>query len=519
MKKFIKFAVIFLFVFIIGNNVFAQDYNVYKLDDGQTVIIKQVKSNPIVNIDTWVKTGSINENEQNNGVSHFLEHLFFKGTKAHPTGEFDKILESKGAITNAATSKDFTHYYITVPSKDFDTAIDLHADMLLNPLIPRKELEKERKVVMEEIAKDENNPSNKVYVNFNSLMYKNHPYKRKVIGNNQIIGNITREEILNYYNTHYAPSNMVTIIIGDVDIDHALSKIREDFKTSEVRNLTHNVNVPEKQLSQKREKTLYEDTQSGYMIIGSRGVNALNPDTYALDVLATVLGDGRASVLYQSIKERQQLAFSISADNSTYKEDGLFMISVNFTPDKTQKLESAIFNEISKIQKHGITQEQLQRAKSVIVRDTHYSRESISNISNEIGYTTILTDNPKFYDEYLNNINKVTANEVKRVADKYLGENKSAVSIVLPKAYQNKPATTLSEKVNAKTNATLVSQDLTTQKYLLADGSTLLITPNDLNDIVAININAKGGNFLEKIPGTAALMSSSMLKGTQNYTS
>src|SRR5574344_2154006 len=520
MKKFIKFAVIFLFIFIAGNNVFAQDYNVYKLENGQTVIIKQVKNNPIVTIDTWVKTGSINENDKNNGVSHFLEHLFFKGTQTHPTGEFDKILESKGAVTNAATSKDFTHYYITIPSKDFDTAIDLHADMLLNPLIPRKELEKERKVVMEEIAKDENNPSNKVYVNFNSLMYKNHPYKRKVIGNNQIIGNITREEILNYYNTHYAPSNMVTIIIGDVDIDHALSKIREDFKTSEVRNLTHNVNVPEKQLSQKREKTLYEDTQSGYMIIGSRGVNALNPDTYALDVLATVLGDGRASVLYQSIKERQQLAFSISADNSTYKEDGLFMISANFTPDKTQKLESAIFNEISKIQKHGITQEQLQRAKNVIERDTHYSRESISNISEEIGYTTILTDNPKFYDEYLNNINKVTTGDIKRVANKYLGENKSAVSIVLPKAYENKSEQSIDKqtsKTQKDSNAVLVSQTPSTQKYQLSDGSTLLISPNDLNDIIAINIDAKGGNFLEKIPGTAALTGATMLKGTQNY--
>src|SRR5574344_1781423 len=475
MKKFIKFAVIFLFVFIIGNNVFAQDYNVYKLDDGQTVIIKQVKNNPIVNIDTWVKTGSINENDKNNGVSHFLEHLFFKGTQTHPTGEFDKILESKGAVTNAATSKDFTHYYITIPSKDFDTAIDLHADMLLNPLIPRKELEKERKVVMEEIAKDENNPSNKVFVNFNSMMYKNHPYKRKVIGNNEIIGNITREEILNYYNTHYAPSNMVTIIIGDVDIDHALSKIREDFKTSEVRNLTHNVNVPEKQLSQKREKTLYENTQSGYMIIGSRGVNALNSDTYALDVLATILGDGRASILYQSIKERQQLAFSISADNSTYKEDGLFMINANFTPDKTEKLEKAIFNEITKIQKHGVTSEQLQRAKNVITRDTHYSRESISNISDEIGYTTVLTDNPKFYDEYLTNINKVTTFDIRRVANKYLGENKSAISIVLPKSYEKKSATAKSSKVNKIIeNQTslpkLISQTVSTQKYELSDG-------------------------------------------------
>src|SRR5574344_2903618 len=184
--KSLKILFITFSILLIGNICLALDN--YKLPNGQTLIIQSVNNNPIVTIDTWIKTGSINENETNNGVSHFLEHLFFKGTKNHPTGEFDKILESKGAETNAATSKDFTHYYITIPSKDFDTAIDLHADMLLNPMIPRKELEKERKVVMEEIAKDANSPSTKVFENFNAMMYKNHPYKRKVIGTNEIIG-------------------------------------------------------------------------------------------------------------------------------------------------------------------------------------------------------------------------------------------------------------------------------------------------------------------------------------------
>ena len=125
--------------------VWAADFTVQKLPNGQTLVIQEVRNNPIVTIDTWVKTGSIDENETNNGVAHFLEHLFFKGTKKHPVGEFDRILESKGAIVNAATSKDFTHYYITIPSEYFQTALELHADMLMNPQIPRKELEKERK--------------------------------------------------------------------------------------------------------------------------------------------------------------------------------------------------------------------------------------------------------------------------------------------------------------------------------------------------------------------------------------
>lgn len=510
-----KKLIILLFVLLLGTNVFALDYSVYKLDDGQMVIIKQVKNNPIVTIDTWIKTGSINENDQNNGVSHFLEHLFFKGTKTHPPGDFDKILESKGAVTNAATSKDFTHYYVTIPSKYFDLAMDLHADMLLNPLIPRKELEKERKVVMEEIAKDANNPNDKVYENLNAMMYKTHPYKRKVLGANEIIGKISREEILDYYNTHYGPQNMITIIIGDVDPQHALNKVKEDFKVSP-RKIVKNINKPEKPITVKRTKTVYQPVQGGYMLIGYRSANALNPDNYALDVLSTILGDGRSSVLYQVIKEQKQLAYSISANNSTFREDGIFAISANFTPENVNKLQKAIFEEVAKIQKQGVTQEQLTLAQNVIERDTYYGRESISNISNEIGYTTVLTDNPKYYDEYLDNIKKVTASEVKRVANQYLDENKSAISIVLPECSKNAQ---VSAKAPVEHSAKLVKEIPSTKKYMLDNGSTLLLSPNDLNDIVAMSIYVKGGEFLEKIPGTADMMSSVMVKGTKKYSS
>lgn len=508
MKKFI----IFLVLFLVGSGVFALDYSVYKLDDGQMVIIKQVKNNPIVTIDTWIKTGSINENDQNNGVSHFLEHLFFKGTQTHPPGDFDKLLESKGAVTNAATSKDFTHYYITIPSKYFDMAMDLHADMLLNPLIPRKELEKERKVVMEEIAKDGNNPSEKVYDNFTDMMYTTHPYKRKVIGTNEIIGKITREEILDYYKTHYGPQNMITIVIGDVDPQHALDKVKADFKTAP-RKVIKNINKPEKQLTSKLIKIDYQPVQSAYLITGYRGVNALDADTYALDVLATILGEGRSSRLYQSVKEQKQLAETISTDNSTFREDGIFSISASFTPDKVDKLQKAIFEEVAKIQKDGVSPEELCKAKSVIEQDTFYSRESISNISSEMGYMTVLTDNPKYYDEYLDNIKKVTLCDVKRVAEFYLNENKSATSIVLPESEKNAQIV----KPKVVHTAKLIEEIPSTKKFELDNGATLLVSPNELNDIVAISIQAKGGEFLEKIPGTGNLMSAVMLKGTKNY--
>lgn len=512
MKKFIIVAAIL----VCGNVVWASQAQMYKLDNGQTVVVQEVKNNPIVTIDTWIKTGSIDEEDSNNGVAHFLEHLFFKGTKTHEPGEFDKILETKGAITNAATSKDFTHYYITIPSKDFDLAMDLHGDMILHPLIPRKEMEKERKVVLEEISKDLNSPTKIMQDNLNSMLYTTHPYKRKVIGRSDVIETITRDQVLSFYNKNYSPSNMVTVIIGDVDANHAIEKTKEAFN-AEYKKQTKTIYTKEAPLTKQQKKVEYLDTESGYMVIGFRGTPIDDKDSYALDVLATILGDGRSSVLNQVLKEKKRIAFSVDAGNSTFRDDGIFYISANYEPTKCKIVQDTIFNEIEKIQKNGITDDQLKLAKNIIERSTYYSRESITNIATEIGYTMALTNDIKFYDTYLDNIKNVSKEDVKKVAEKYLGINRSAVSIVLPKSAKEVPVASLTQQAPA--TAELVSENAQTQKYKLSDGATMLYTPNNVNDIIAISIYAKGGQLAEQKAGTANLTATAMMRGTKSYTS
>lgn len=512
MKKFIIVAAIL----VCGNVVWASQAQMYKLDNGQTVVVQEVKNNPIVTIDTWIKTGSVDEDDYNNGVAHFLEHLFFKGTKTHEPGEFDKILETKGAITNAATSKDFTHYYITIPSKDFDLAMDLHGDMILHPLIPRKEMEKERKVVLEEISKDLNSPTKIMQDNLNSMLYTTHPYKRKVIGRSDVIETITRDQVLNFYNKNYSPSNMVTVIIGDVDTNHAIEKTKEAFN-AEYKKQTKTIYTKEAPLTKQQKKVEYLDTESGYMVIGFRGTPIDEKDSYALDVLATILGDGRSSVLNQVLKEKKRIAFSVDAGNSTFRDDGIFYITANYEPTKCKIVQDTIFNEIEKIQKNGVTDDQLKLAKNIIERSTYYSRESITNIATEIGYTMALTNDIKFYDTYLDNIQNVSKEDVKKVAEKYLGINKSAVSIVLPKSAKEIPVASLTQETPS--TAELVSENAQTQKYKLSDGATMLYTPNNVNDIIAISIYAKGGQLTEKKAGTANLTASAMMRGTKNYSS
>ena len=510
MKKFLIIFALFLF----GSAVLAADFNVFKLENGQTVVIQEVKNNPIVIVDTWIKTGSIDENDTNNGVAHFLEHLFFKGTKTHGPGEFDKTIENKGGITNAATSKDFTHYYITIPSKYFNLAMEMHADMLQNPLIPGNEMEKERKVVLEEISKDANSPDRLVFDNLVDLMYKTHPYKRKVIGRSDVIETITRDSVLDFFFQNYYPGNMVTVVIGDVNTQDALNKVQNEF-SGEIKKVKRNSYKKEQPLKQQVRKTAYANTKSGYMLIGFRSVDINNKDSYALDVLATILGDGRSSIFYQNIKDKKQLAYSIAATNSVMRDDGIFYISANFIPDKLDKLEKTIFEEIAEVQKNGVTQEQVNLAQNIIERDTYYSRESISNIATEIGYTVALTGDVKFYETYLDNIKKVTPQDVKRVANKYLGPDKSAVSIVLP---ETEKEVQISNKTQNAITANPVGENNGTQKFALSNGATLLLNENKNNDIIAISIYAKGGEFLQSIPGTANLTASLLLKGTDKYT-
>lgn len=502
---------ILLILFLSTNFISAADFTVQKLPNGQTVVICENHSNPIVTIDTWIKTGSINETDANNGISHFLEHLFFKGTKTHPTGEINRLLESKGAIVNAATSKDYTHYYITIPSEDFDTALELHSDMLLNPQIPRKELEQERKVVLEEISKDGNNPSNKVFENLNSLMFTTHPYKRKIIGTAENVETMRREEILEYFNKYYAPSNMITIIIGDVDTQKTMPKIQNAFNEVYKKPIKK-AYKKEPPINSQREKIEYSDIQTGYMMIGFRGVPLENRDTYALDLLATVLGNGKSSILNQDIKEQKGLAYTIFSSNLSMKDDGIFYIKANFIPQNIEKLEKQIFDDIAKIQKYGITDEELNIAKNKLIQNIYYSRESTSDIASEIGHIMVLTGTPDIYNNYIDEIKKVSAASVQNAAKKYLGINKSAVSILLPNSSLQKEV-----KTEKKYDIKKVSEKSGIAKYEISNGATILINENKTNDIIAMTIIAKGGEFIENIAGEGTLAKETLLKGTKKY--
>ncbi len=516
-----------IFIFIIAlvfslQGAFATEKPVIKkLSSGQTVIVKQVTSNPIVTIDTWIKTGSVNENDSNTGVSHFLEHLFFKGTQKHPTGEFEKLLEAKGATTNAATSKDYTHYYITIPSKDFELALNLHADMLTHPLIPRKELEKERGVVLAEIARSADIPSRILYNNLFKLIYSdsNHPYKREVLGTSKVIETITREEILDYFNKFYTPDKIYTVIVGNIDPNYAIQKTEEAFKTANADYKKEKIKYPKINYPTKKSEIIEEkDIASNYAILAFKIPKFDNSkEALALDVLSIILGSGKSSKLNQALVENKQIANSISSNSSSYLQDGIFTISTNYKPEYETTIVKEIFGIIDNVKLGNITEAEIEKAKNIVETETYYSRESIENISGEIGYSMLYWGNLDNLDTYVENIKKVTKKDVIKAAQKYLKEDNYYLSKVISKNTNTKE---ISDKKVKKTGEyKLIEEVGNTKKYLLANGAILIIQKNNSNAIVAINVLSRGASHTSTTPASLMLASEIAREGTKNYTS
>lgn len=423
---------------------------IYERENGHKIVLAK-KQGGLVNISTWIETGSINENAENNGVSHFLEHLMFKGTPSHVAGEFDRLLESKGAIINAATWKDYTFYYITIPKglgdKDFYEAIELHADMMLHPLLPEDEIgepfevgspapkiKRERHVVIEEIRMRQDQPWTKAYNQLNNAMYLHHPYKRDVIGTPEIIAGISRESIKNYYDTHYTPNNMTTIVVGEFDDQTVLDKVIKEF------DFDSRKNMPKENLKLEDlpNKTKYVEAQAkfntSFMMFGYLGPVANNmKETIALDIVSLVLGEGTSSRLYQNLieKTKEPIFNMLSTEHYHFKDGSNFFVQANFKTDKKDEAIEAIKLEIEKMVNEEITQKELNKAKKKLKSTFAVSSETVSEIADTIGFYATTLQDIKSVENYLTELNSITKEDIQNTAKKYLTLDKATISVIL----------------------------------------------------------------------------------------
>lgn len=424
---------------------------IYERQNGHKIVLAH-KEGGLVNISSWVKTGSINENDENNGISHFLEHLMFKGTHKHKAGYFDKTLESKGAIVNAATWKDYTFYYVTLPQgpdgEYFKLAIELHADMMLDPVIPEEEIglafnlgddsvpqKRERHVVIEEIRMRQDQPWTKIYNSTNKNMYTNHPYKRDVIGFPQTIASIPRETILEYYRTHYTPNNITTIVAGDFNHEEVLEKVCKEFDFKGRENYNNPKQVPDTPVTEEKYIELKGKINTGFSITGWLGPVAREvKDNIGLEIINIVLGEGQSSRLYQNlIEQAKEPIFNVVAtDYYSFKDGGNFFVQANFKADKKEEALKLIKDEIQKILNKDMTQKEFEKAKKKLKVRFAQGAETVSEIAESIGYYMTVCDDLDLAESYLNDLENYTLEEANKTAQKYLQLQNSVTTVLLP---------------------------------------------------------------------------------------
>ena len=428
-----------------------RDVKIYERENGHKIVLAY-KEGGMVNVSSWVKTGSINENDKNNGISHFLEHLMFKGTHKHKAGEFDHILEARGTIVNAATWKDYTFYYVTLPkgenNENFNLAIELHADMMTDPVIPDYEMgapfdvndknvtdKRERHVVIEEIRMRKDQPWTKVYNAANNAMYTSHPYKRDVIGTPEIISQVSQQEVMNYYRTFYSPKNVTTIIVGEFDFDKVLDKVVKEFNWGERPEPPERNILPDEPVSSTVYLEEKANINSSFMMFGYLGVPARDlRNLIALEMLSIILGEGASSRLYQNLIENsQERIFNIiDAENYAFRDGSNFFVQANFNPEYKDKAIELVKNEVEKL-KENITERELNKARKKLKSRFACEVETVSEIGETIGYYMTVCDDLALAEDYIPICEKLTAEDLKEAAKKYLDINNAVIAVLSPK--------------------------------------------------------------------------------------
>ncbi len=406
----------------------------YTLQNGIPVILHELKGTNAVTALILFKVGSRNENKRNNGVSHFVEHLFFKGTEKRPTTlDISKELDGLGADFNAFTSKDFTGYYVKVASQHTKKAIDILEDILFHPIFDAEEITRERGVIVEEINMYEDNPMSIADEFSEQLMYgENHPLGYRIAGPPENIKSISREAILEYRDTYYHTDNMVIILSGNLPQD-TYAEVKKRFANSpapKARPPRHKVF----QLKQRSPRLHIErkDTAQAHLALTFPGPSYTAKQLPATQLLATILGGSMSSRLFINVRERQGLCYYIRAGVSPYEDVGAFSITAGFDRTRIHQATKAIISEIVAVRDNGVTPEELQNAKQFIRGKTSIRMEDSENVASRIGMQALFQKEIGSQQEFFKKIDAVTTAQVQAAAKKIFVKQHGNLAVIGP---------------------------------------------------------------------------------------
>jgi len=404
----------------------------FELENGLTVILEENHSSPVVAVNVWVKTGSACENEGEYGLAHVHEHMLFKGTEKRAVGEIARVIEGSGGDINAFTSFDETVYYVVIASRFQDTALDVLSDAMQNSTFDPNELEKELEVVVEEIRRGQDSPGRNLSEKLFSTMFQQHSYGRPIIGSEESVRSFDRKGITDFYHKWYSPQNMALIVVGDFDPEAIEAKIEETFGKLKKWDIPACDIAPEPEQTEMRAFVIDKPVQEGYFSLAYHAPNAKGEDVPALDVLANILGGGESSRLYRDIKEEKGLTNSIYSYAFTPKREGIFAIGGTLDPAESKEALSAIVEEVGRLKREPVSDLELSKAKVNIESDAIYTKETMQGQAQKLGYYEVEAGDFRYEDEYLDNVRKVTAEDVMAAANKYLNNSNMTAGFLLP---------------------------------------------------------------------------------------
>ena len=390
----------------------------YTLPNGLRVIAEPLPHLRSVSIGVWVRAGSILEKPEENGLSHFIEHLAFKGTATRSARQIAQEMDAVGGYLNAATSKLATMYYAKVIDEDIELAADILSDIVIHPAYEPKELDKERSVVLEEISMTDDSPEDVAYDLIAAAMFGDQPLGRTILGPREIIEGCAREDILPYRARHYSPMNACVAAAGNFEV----ARLRELLETyfgawQGSAGELYPVNLPNRQPAVL---TADKDTEQAHICLGYNGKELGSPDVYAMAVFNSVLGGGMSSRLFQRIREESAMAYSVYSAPSAYPHCGDFTIYAAVSPRNIRTVVGQIDEEIAHLLDEGITEEEFRMAKAQLKGGFILGQESAYNRMNGMGSNLALMNRYIPTEETIRLIEAVTREDAQRVAEETL---------------------------------------------------------------------------------------------------
>ncbi|MCP4498440.1 MAG: insulinase family protein [Deltaproteobacteria bacterium] len=401
------------------------------LDNGAKVVLLPSRGAPVVAVQVWVDVGSADERDDEGGLAHVHEHMLFKGTEKRGVGAIAAEVEASGGDINAWTSYDQTVYHVVLASRFFETGLDILSDAISNSTFEADELEKELEVILEEIKRSEDQPQSRVSRALFDTGFDVHPYCKPVIGHAEVVAKFSREQILDFYRSHYAADRLTIICVGDFETDDALAKVKAAFGSLKASN--SKLPEREKEPVQKgpRAKGLTDKVEESQLALAWHGPSIRDPDLAAVDVLCVLLGQGESSRLVRRVKNEKQCVNHIYSYAYTPRDAGLVVVGASLRHEKLAEAMNEVGTLIGELQKELCSDEELAKAKAMLRAEEVYQRETVEGLARRIGYWATSCGDADHETIYEAQVQALTALDIQRVAKKYLRkDNLTCVSLV-----------------------------------------------------------------------------------------